>query len=82
MRVFGREVDWTVSGKFRLGDIRHNYADLTLISERLGYVPKVSFEEGIRRFEKWAVAQGPRASTYEDSLAEMMTRGLMKGAEQ
>jgi dTDP-L-rhamnose 4-epimerase len=80
MAAYGRETAWRVSGEFRLGDIRHNYADLTLIRSRLGFDPQVSFAEGIRHFAAWAQTQGPRASAYEKSLDEMKARGLMKGA--
>jgi dTDP-L-rhamnose 4-epimerase len=80
--AYEMETEWSVSGEFRLGDIRHNYADLSLIGDRLGFEPKVSFAEGIRQFASWAATQGPRASAYEKSLEEMKERGLMKGASQ
>jgi len=69
-----------ISGEFRLGDIRHNYADLARITERLGYQPKVFFPEGIACFTGWVVDQRPGGDKYEESLAEMRVRGLMKGA--
>jgi dTDP-L-rhamnose 4-epimerase len=78
MECFGREVPMTVSGNFRLGDIRHNVADLDRIKQRLGYEPKVSFAEGIGRFVAWAKPLGPKESRYEQSLQEMKERGLMK----
>ncbi len=43
-----------VIGKYRVGDIRHCYADRTKARRVLGYEPKVSFEEGIREFLSWA----------------------------
>jgi UDP-glucuronate 4-epimerase len=35
------------------GDVRTTYADVSKAQSRLGYEPKVSFEEGIRRFVAW-----------------------------
>ncbi|HEU4753145.1 MAG TPA: GDP-mannose 4,6-dehydratase [Armatimonadota bacterium] len=35
------------------GDVRATYADVSKAAARLGYEPKVSFEEGIRRFVEW-----------------------------
>lgn len=35
------------------GDVRTTYADSSRAREQLGYEPKVSFEEGIRRFVEW-----------------------------
>jgi dTDP-L-rhamnose 4-epimerase len=78
MECFEREVPVTVSGNFRLGDIRHNFAAMDRIKQRLGYEPKVSFAEGIAQFVAWAKSLGPKESRYEQSLQEMKERGLMK----
>ena len=67
-----------VSGNYRLGDIRHNFADLDRIRKQLGFQPKVSFEQGIAQFVEWAQTLGPKESGYEQSIAEMKVRGLMK----
>jgi len=37
----------------RLGDIRHSCADISKASSILGYKPKVSLEEGLKRFVNW-----------------------------
>lgn len=37
----------------RAGEIRHSYADISLARTKLGYVPQVSFEEGIKRTVEW-----------------------------
>jgi dTDP-L-rhamnose 4-epimerase len=77
LKAFGPETPSNVTGNFRLGDIRHNFADLSKISALLGYRPTVYFAEGIRRFAAWGATQGPKRSAYERSLAEMKERGLM-----
>ena len=46
-------------GLFRHGDIRHCYADITKIRERLGYRPQVCFEDGIDDLAAWAEGQEP-----------------------
>ncbi|WP_157351610.1 NAD-dependent epimerase/dehydratase family protein [Aliarcobacter butzleri] len=68
----------TISGNYRLGDIRDNYADLTKIKSKLGFEPKVSFEEGIRRFTAWVNAQEVVEDKYEKSIEEMKEKGLYK----
>jgi UDP-glucuronate 4-epimerase len=35
------------------GDVQHTYADLTKSAKLLGYSPRVSFDEGLRRFATW-----------------------------
>jgi nucleoside-diphosphate-sugar epimerase len=37
----------------RVGDIRHSQADITKAKEILGYKPKVSLEQGLRKFIEW-----------------------------
>lgn len=68
----------TISGNYRLGDIRDNYADLTKIKSKLGFEPKVSFEEGIRRFTAWVEKQEVVEDKYEKSIEEMKEKGLYK----
>ena len=75
-------VPMLVSGQYRLGDIRHNYADITAIRRLLAFVPKVSLEEGIARFVGWVKAQRMVQNGAEDGLdranKELIERGLMK----
>lgn len=67
----------TVTGSFRLGDIRHNVADLTRIREQLGFEPRWSFADGILEFLAWAQSQDAQVGEYERSLAELTAKGLM-----
>jgi len=77
-KCFNSEVPVAISGNYRLGDIRHNFADLDRIRKQLGFEPKVSFAHGIAHFVEWARTLGPKESGYEQSIAEMKERGLMK----
>lgn len=67
-----------VSGNYRLGDIRHNYADLSVITKQLGFKPSISFEEGIRRFTAWVEQQEVVEDKYDQSIEEMRAKGLYK----
>ncbi len=75
---YGQNVNIKISGNYRVGDIRHNYADLTLIRERLGFEPRVDFEEGIRRFTAWVNEQEIEEDNYERSIRELKEKGLYK----
>lgn len=77
-KLIGADVPISVTGNFRLGDIRHNYADMTKAKRLLDFTPKVDFETGIARFVQWAMAQGAQDSDYQGSLEEMKRKGLMK----
>lgn len=78
MNYYNKRVPVDISGNFRIGDIRHNFADITKIKEELGYVPKVLFENGIELFAQWAEAQSSDVDNYEQSLDEMRQKGLLK----
>lgn len=72
------EVPITITGRFRVGDIRHNFADMKKIGKLLGFEPKVSFDEGIRRFTAWVLAQKIEEDRLSVSLEEMKKKGLLK----
>ncbi|AZL83578.1 NAD-dependent epimerase/dehydratase family protein [Aliivibrio salmonicida] len=67
-----------ISSNYRVGDIRHNFADLTLIKSKIGFEPKVDFVSGMRKFTAWVNQQEVQADLYESSIAEMKSKGLYK----
>jgi dTDP-L-rhamnose 4-epimerase len=75
---FNSETKVIISGNYRIGDIRHNFADLTKINALLGFVPKYSFEVGIKKFVHWVKAQKIKESKYDESISEMKIKGLFK----
>ncbi|MCT7554561.1 NAD-dependent epimerase/dehydratase family protein [Aliarcobacter butzleri] len=77
-RAYDSKSKITISGNYRLGDIKDNYADLTKIKSKLGFEPKVSFEEGIKRFTTWVNSQEVVEDKYEKSIEEMKEKGLYK----
>jgi dTDP-L-rhamnose 4-epimerase len=78
IKAYDISVSVTVTGRFRLGDIRHNYADLRKIKERLGFEPKVYFKEGIKKFSSWVLEQEIQEDKLSISLEEMKAKGLLK----
>ena len=75
---YGIQVPITVSGNYRLGDIRHNFADITLAKQILGFNPKWNFSDGIEQFVKWVNQQEVQEDNYEASIEEMKKKGLYK----
>lgn len=69
-----------ISGTFREGDIRHNYADLSLANKVIGFVPKWDFKSGLHKFIDWVVLENdiPKDfKDYENSLIELKEKGLL-----
>jgi NAD-dependent epimerase/dehydratase len=75
---YGIQVPITISGNYRLGDIRHNYADITKARQLLGFDPKISFKEGLKQFTDWVNTQEVEEDKYQQSIDEMKAKGLYK----
>jgi dTDP-L-rhamnose 4-epimerase len=62
-----------ITGKYRAGDIRHCFADISLARRVLGYEPQVVFEEGLAELCGWLAGQVAHDRVAEASaiLAEM-----------
>ena len=75
---YGIQVPITISGNYRLGDIRHNYADISKAKQLLGFEPKVSFQEGLKQFTDWVNTQEVEEDKYQQSIEEMKAKGLYK----
>jgi dTDP-L-rhamnose 4-epimerase len=71
-----------ISGNFREGDIRHNFADLNLIKKITGFEPKWDFKNGLHKFIDWAIIQDDiptDTNDYIKSLEELKEKGLLNG---
>ncbi|MDR6428130.1 dTDP-L-rhamnose 4-epimerase [Variovorax paradoxus] len=75
---YGSDGEIKVTGNFRVGDIRHNFADLTRVKSDLGFVPAVDFAHGVKAFADWVQTQEVSDSGYERSVSEMRSKGLLK----
>ena len=72
------QVPISISGNYRLGDIRHNYADISKAKQLLGFEPKISFQEGLKQFTDWVNTQEVEEDKYQQSIDEMKAKGLYK----
>jgi dTDP-L-rhamnose 4-epimerase len=69
------EIEPEITAQYRVGDIRHCFADITLARERLGYEPQVTLDEGLVELAGWLEGQqaDDRVGTARQELA---ARGL------
>ena len=61
-----KNIEPVITGQYRKGDIRHCFADITKIKQKLGYEPKVSFEDGMKELIKWSADK--KASDFVDYM--------------
>ena len=69
------QVQPEIVSKFRKGDIRYCYADITKIKTKLGFEPKVNFEDGMKELTRW-VSQQTAEDGFEKARRELESRGL------
>jgi dTDP-L-rhamnose 4-epimerase len=65
--ALGKDIAPVITGKYRAGDIRHCYADISRARKLLGYEPRVSHREGFQELSDWL-----RSQTAEDNAETMM----------
>lgn len=76
-RAFGKEPNIQVTAQYRVGDIRHNCADITRLKDILNYIPKVSLEEGMKRFVDWVNTQPLPEDKLDKANQELKEKNLM-----
>ncbi|HEV7371735.1 NAD-dependent epimerase/dehydratase family protein [Arenibaculum sp.] len=64
-----------ITGKFRVGDIRHCFADIRRARELLGYQPQVALEDGLGELVDWLAGQ-VAVDRVEVMQRELAARGL------
>ena len=74
--VMGKEeIEPEITEKYRTGDIRHCFADISRAREILKYEPSVSLEEGLTELTEWLGGQ-VAVDSVEKAGAELAERGL------
>ncbi len=74
--VLGREaIEPEITGNYRVGDIRHCFADITLARRVLGYEPAMPLEQGLIELASWLEGQVAYDRVAE-ARAELAARGL------
>lgn len=74
-RALGKTIEPEIAGKYRVGDIRNCFADISKAKTTLGFEPRVKFEDGLNDLVEWL-----KTATAEDKTAtaneELKKRGL------
>lgn len=76
IELYGKELKPEVVNKYRTGDIRHCYADISKI-RKLGFEPRGDLEQGMRELAAWGDAIKAEDRT-EQAQRELRERGLVE----
>ncbi len=75
-RAAGRsDLEPEVTGEYRVGDIRHCFADISRARRILDYAPSIDLRRGVERLTDWLEGARP-ADRVEDAWQELDGRGL------
>jgi dTDP-L-rhamnose 4-epimerase len=76
-RAMGKnQIEPEIVGKARIGDIRHCFCDASLAAERLDFVARQDFGEGLAELAEWVAEQTP-VDRVAEARAELEARGLV-----
>jgi dTDP-L-rhamnose 4-epimerase len=70
----GKHIEPEICGKYRVGDVRHCFPDITLAKQVLGYEPQVMLDDGLAELTEWLEKQ-----TAEDKVEEMRSQLAARG---
>jgi dTDP-L-rhamnose 4-epimerase len=76
-RLMGSSIEPHVSAQYRVGDIRHNFADISALERKTGFRPTISLEDGMARFCDWVSTQPISQDLLDAANAELKARNLM-----
>ncbi|MEO5866839.1 MAG: NAD-dependent epimerase/dehydratase family protein [Sphingomonas sp.] len=69
-RLLGKNIAPDILGRYRVGDIRHCFADVGKIEETFGFIPKRGFEDGMAELIEWVrTTETPPDRTGESMAA-------------
>lgn len=75
-RALGVEIPLDITGKYRAGDIRHCFADISAATELLGYQPEVDLRQGIEELVGWLKSQ-PSTDKLGEAMQQLNAYGLV-----
>ena len=73
--VLGKDIEPEITGRYRTGDIRHCYADVTKAADLLGYRAQENFREALEELADWLKDQRPEDRS-ENAQQQLLARGL------
>jgi dTDP-L-rhamnose 4-epimerase len=75
--AFHSDVEVRVTSEYRLGDIRHNFANTAVLQEWLPGGARIGITEGIGRFVDWVKAEALPEDGLDKANEELRSRNLM-----
>ena len=78
LRLYRSPLRPSIENRFRAGDVRHCFADISLARRLLGYKPAISFGDGMRELVEWGQKTSARDG-FTQAYDELNKKGLLEG---
>jgi dTDP-L-rhamnose 4-epimerase len=76
IKLLAKDLKPEITYKFRKGDVRHCYADISKIKEKIGFEPETTLEEGLKKLIEWA-KEIKAVDKFEKAHQELKRKGLV-----
>lgn len=76
-RLLRKNIAPQILNKYRVGDIRHCFADVSKIDAEFGFRPQRTFDEGMKELIKWVAATGKPVDRSADGMAQLVNNKLV-----
>jgi len=76
IKLLGKDLKPEITYKFRKGDVRHCYADISKIKEKTGFEPETTLEEGLKKLIEWA-KERKAVDKFKKAHQELKKKGLV-----
>lgn len=73
----GKNISPCILGKYRQGDVRHCFADISKARRLLGWEPRTSFRQGVPELVEWVLSQRDARDGVDSAWGELQQRGLL-----
>lgn len=76
-RLLHKNIAPEILYKYRVGDVRHCFADISKIGREFGFTPRRSFEAGMAELIQWVATAKAPVNRSQESLAELQRSKLL-----
>lgn len=78
IQKLGTNSIYQINKQYRIGDIRHNFADITKAKQELGFIPEIDLNKGLDKYIEWFNIQEVPKDELRESLKEMERKNMLR----
>lgn len=75
-KLYKSKIKPEITYQFRKGDIRHCFADISKMKQKLGFKPDYSFEDGMKKLVEWSASVEAK-DNVDKAFNELKAKGLV-----